>query len=135
MKRAVISPKILLLSITGDPQAPPATLINAAHNHILEIVACPNLITQVHKKLQNTNLLKHPHHPSRIPPDAAPTTITHPNPPTNPPHDTLTTLAHTTNADYIITTNQQLLTHITPHPPHIIHPHNACELLKLTEPD
>lgn len=51
MKRVVVDPNVLLSALVGKPDAPPAVLLEAIHDHTVEMIACPALIAEVRKIL------------------------------------------------------------------------------------
>ena len=51
MKRVVVDPNVLLSALVGDPEAAPAILLDAIHDHTVEMVACPALIAEVRENL------------------------------------------------------------------------------------
>lgn len=51
MKRVVIDPNVLLSALVGKPDAAPAVLLEAIHDHTVEMIACPALIAEVRKTL------------------------------------------------------------------------------------
>lgn len=51
MKRVVIDANVLLSALVGHPEAAPAILLEAIHDHAVEIVACPTLIAEVRDNL------------------------------------------------------------------------------------
>lgn len=52
MKRVVIDPNVVLSALVGKPDAAPAVLIDAVHDHGLEMVACSMLMTEVRENLE-----------------------------------------------------------------------------------
>lgn len=51
MKRVVVDPNVLLSALVGKPDAAPAVLLEAIHDHAVEMIVCPTLIAEVHKTL------------------------------------------------------------------------------------
>ncbi len=51
MKRVVVDPNVLLSAFVGNPQAAPAILLDAIHEHAIEIIACPTLIAEIRENL------------------------------------------------------------------------------------
>lgn len=51
MKRVVVDPNVLLSALVGNPEAAPAILLEAIHDHAVEMVACPTLIAEVRENL------------------------------------------------------------------------------------
>jgi putative PIN family toxin of toxin-antitoxin system len=51
LKRVVADPNVLLSALVGNPQAAPAVLLEAVHEHALEIIACPTLIAEIRENL------------------------------------------------------------------------------------
>ncbi len=51
MKRVVVDPNVLLSALVGNPEAAPALLLEAIHDHAVEMVACPTLIAEVRENL------------------------------------------------------------------------------------
>ncbi|HUN78383.1 MAG TPA: putative toxin-antitoxin system toxin component, PIN family [Solirubrobacteraceae bacterium] len=51
MKRVVVDPNVLLSALVGRPDAAPAVLLEAIHDHTVEMIACPALIAEVRKTL------------------------------------------------------------------------------------
>jgi uncharacterized protein len=51
LKRVVVDPNVLLSALVGKPDAAPAVLLEAIHDHTVEMVACPALIAEVRKTL------------------------------------------------------------------------------------
>ncbi len=51
MKRVVIDPNVLLSALIGKPDAAPAVLLDAVHEHVVEMVACPLLMAEVRESL------------------------------------------------------------------------------------
>jgi uncharacterized protein len=51
LKRVVVDPNVLLSALVGNPEAAPAILLEAIHDHIVEMVACPMLIAEVRDNL------------------------------------------------------------------------------------
>ncbi len=51
MKRVVVDPNVLLSALVGNPQAAPAVLLEAIHEHTVEIIACPTLIAEIRENL------------------------------------------------------------------------------------
>lgn len=51
MKRVVVDPNVLLSALVGKPDAAPAILLDAIHDHAIEMVACPALIVEVRENL------------------------------------------------------------------------------------
>ena len=52
MKRVVIDPNVLLSALVGKPDAAPALLLDAVHDHGLEMVACPMVMAEVRENLE-----------------------------------------------------------------------------------
>jgi putative PIN family toxin of toxin-antitoxin system len=52
LKRAVIDPNVLLSALVGKPDAAPALLLDAVHDHGLEMVACPMVMAEVRENLK-----------------------------------------------------------------------------------
>ena len=52
MKRVVIDPNVLLSALVGKPDAAPAMLLDAVHDHGLEMVACPMVMAEVRENLE-----------------------------------------------------------------------------------
>lgn len=52
MKRVVIDPNVLLSALVGKPDAAPSILLDAVHDHAVEMVACPLLIAEVRETLK-----------------------------------------------------------------------------------
>jgi hypothetical protein len=46
LKRVVVDPKVLFSALVGNPEAAPAILLDAIHDHVVEMVACPMLIAE-----------------------------------------------------------------------------------------
>jgi putative PIN family toxin of toxin-antitoxin system len=51
LKRVVVDPNVLLSALVGNPEAAPAILLEAIHDHAVEMVACPMLIAEVRENL------------------------------------------------------------------------------------
>jgi uncharacterized protein len=51
LKRVVIDPNVLLSALVGKPDAAPAVLLDAVHDHVVEMVACPLLMAEVRESL------------------------------------------------------------------------------------
>jgi putative PIN family toxin of toxin-antitoxin system len=51
LRRVVVDPNVLLSALVGNPEAAPAILLAAIHDHIVEMVACPALIVEVRENL------------------------------------------------------------------------------------
>ena len=51
MKRVVVDSNVLLSALVGNPEAAPAILLDAIHDHTVEMVACPALIAEVRENL------------------------------------------------------------------------------------
>jgi uncharacterized protein len=51
LKRVVVDPNVLLSALVGKPDAAPAVLLEAIHDHTVEMIACPALIAEVRKTL------------------------------------------------------------------------------------
>jgi uncharacterized protein len=51
LKRVVVDPNVLLSALVGNPEAAPAILLEAIHDHVVEMVACPMLIAEVRENL------------------------------------------------------------------------------------
>jgi putative PIN family toxin of toxin-antitoxin system len=51
LKRVVVDPNVLLSALIGNPEAAPAILLEAIHDHAVEMVACPMLIAEVRENL------------------------------------------------------------------------------------
>jgi putative PIN family toxin of toxin-antitoxin system len=51
LKRVVVDPNVLLSALVGNPDAAPAILLGAIHDHAVEMVACPTLIVEVRDNL------------------------------------------------------------------------------------
>jgi putative PIN family toxin of toxin-antitoxin system len=51
LKRVVVDPNVLLSALVGNPQAAPAVLLEAIHEHAIEIIACPTLIAEIRENL------------------------------------------------------------------------------------
>ncbi len=51
MRRVVVDPNVLLSALVGNPEAAPAILLEAIHDHVVEMVACPALIVEVRENL------------------------------------------------------------------------------------
>lgn len=51
MKRVVVDANVLLSALVGNPEAAPAILLEAIHDHAVEMVACPTLIAEVRETL------------------------------------------------------------------------------------
>jgi putative PIN family toxin of toxin-antitoxin system len=52
LKRVVIDPNVLLSALVGKPDAAPALLLDAIHDHGLEMVACPMVMAEVRENLK-----------------------------------------------------------------------------------
>ncbi|HTU79661.1 MAG TPA: putative toxin-antitoxin system toxin component, PIN family [Solirubrobacteraceae bacterium] len=52
MKRVVFDPNVLLSALVGKPDAAPSILLDAVHDHAVEMVACPLLIAEVRENLK-----------------------------------------------------------------------------------
>lgn len=52
MRRVVIDPNVLLSALVGKPDAAPAMLLDAVHDHGLEMVACPMVMAEVRENLE-----------------------------------------------------------------------------------
>jgi putative PIN family toxin of toxin-antitoxin system len=52
LKRVVIDPNVLLSALVGKPDAAPALLLDAVHDHGLEMVACPMVMAEVRENLE-----------------------------------------------------------------------------------
>lgn len=52
MKRVVVDPNVLLSALVGKPDAAPAALLDAVHDHRVEMVACPLLMAEVRENLE-----------------------------------------------------------------------------------
>jgi predicted nucleic acid-binding protein len=61
LKRVVIDASILLSTLVGHPEAPPAMLLNAVYDRIVEAIGCPYLIEEV-----RDNLRENPYFSARI---------------------------------------------------------------------
>jgi len=139
LKRIIIDAGVLLSSLTGRPDAPPAILLHAVYHRVIAAIACPLVIAEAAKNLRENHYFS-----DRITPDDALKALTrienamimHPNPSNiqqtlrDPKDNYLLALAHTTKAAYIVTGDNDLLEHIDLQPP-AVNPRNACELLKL----
>lgn len=51
MKRVVVDANVLLSALVGNPEAAPAILLEAIHDHLVEMVACPMLIAEIRDNL------------------------------------------------------------------------------------
>jgi predicted nucleic acid-binding protein len=51
LKRVVVDPNVLLSALVGNPDAAPAILLGAIHDHAVEMVTCPTLIAEVRDNL------------------------------------------------------------------------------------
>jgi putative PIN family toxin of toxin-antitoxin system len=51
LKRVVVDSNVLLSALVGNPEASPAILLEAIHEHVVEMVACPALIAEVRENL------------------------------------------------------------------------------------
>jgi putative PIN family toxin of toxin-antitoxin system len=51
LKRVVVDSNVLLSALVGNPEAAPAILLKAIHDHAVEMVACPMLIAEVRENL------------------------------------------------------------------------------------
>jgi putative PIN family toxin of toxin-antitoxin system len=51
LKRVVVDANVLLSALVGNPEAAPATLLEAIHAHAVEMAACPALIVEVRENL------------------------------------------------------------------------------------
>jgi putative PIN family toxin of toxin-antitoxin system len=51
LKRVVVDPNVLLSALVGKPDAAPAILLDAIHDHTVEMIACPMLIAEVRETL------------------------------------------------------------------------------------
>lgn len=49
---AVTDPNVLLSALVGKPDAAPALLLDAVHDHGLEMLACPMVMAEVRKNLE-----------------------------------------------------------------------------------
>jgi putative PIN family toxin of toxin-antitoxin system len=52
LKRVVIDPNVLLSALVGKPDAAPALLLDAVHDHVVEMIACPLLMVEVRETLE-----------------------------------------------------------------------------------
>ncbi len=141
MKRVVIDASILLSSLTGRSDAPPAILLAAVYDGAVGAVACPFVIVEVGK-----NLRENPYFCERISPDDAlkavarieSAVIMHGDPSNveqilrDPEDDYLVAVARASKAEYIVTGDKDLLEHAALEPP-AINARTACELLGLIE--
>jgi uncharacterized protein len=51
LKRLVIDSNVLLSALVGKADAAPAVLLEAIHDHIVEMIACPTLLAEVRDTL------------------------------------------------------------------------------------
>jgi putative PIN family toxin of toxin-antitoxin system len=51
LKRVVVDPNVLLSALVGNPEAAPTILLEAIHDHTVEMVACPTLIAEIRDNL------------------------------------------------------------------------------------
>lgn len=127
MKRLVVDPNVLLSALVGKPDAAPAILLEAIHDHTIEMIACPALIAEVRKTLAEpyfrTLLDEHEAEQAvaalrRVammcddPLDPKPVLR-------DPNDDYLLALAQAGKADTIVTGDKDLLDHADLHPPAI----------------
>lgn len=127
MKRFVVDPNVLLSALVGKPDAAPAVLLEAIHDHAVEMIACPALIAEVRKTLaepyfralldqaeaeQAVAALRRVAVMRDDPRDPAPVLR-------DPNDDYLLALAHAGEADAIVTGDKDLLDHADLSPPAI----------------
>lgn len=51
MRRVVVDTNVLLSALVGNPEASPAIVLEAIHDHTIEMVACQALISEVRENL------------------------------------------------------------------------------------
>jgi putative PIN family toxin of toxin-antitoxin system len=52
LRRVVVDANVLVSALVGHPDGAPATLLEAIHDHAVEMVACPALIAEVSVTLE-----------------------------------------------------------------------------------
>lgn len=127
MKRVVVDPNVLLSALVGKPDAAPAILLEAIHDHTVEMIACPVLIAEVHETLAEpyfralldqaeaekaVSALQRVAIMSDDPVDPKPVLR-------DPGDDYLLGLAQAGEAEAIVTGDKDLLDHTDLHPPAI----------------
>ena len=136
MKRFVVDPNVLLSALVGKPDAAPAVLLEAIHDHTVEMIACPALIAEVRKTLAE------PYFRALLDQGEAEQAVAalrriaamrddplDPEPVLRDPNDDyLLALAQTGEADAIITGDKDLLDHADLRPPAIT-PREAADRL------
>jgi uncharacterized protein len=127
LKRLVIDPNVLLSALVGKADAAPAVLLEAIHDHVVEMVACPTLLAEVrdtlaepyfcalldeHEAVQAVMALQRIAVMRDDPADPEPVLR-------DPGDDYLLALAKISEAEAIVTGDKDLLDHADLHPPAI----------------